>query len=173
MYGFFMRLSHVAACSLILLVFSGSCTRKKEIRTITMGEKAEIGPFIYQAYDTAWPLQLGERTPKDRFFIVHVTVTNSGGGNVNIPTLEVIDDQNRSYPELGDGTGVEKWLGLSRSIQPAEMAQGSVVFDVPPKHYRLRVADESDNFMYIDIPLNLNSEAPDRAPLEAPAAPAK
>jgi len=37
-----------------------------------------------------------------------------------------------------------------------------VVFDVPPKHYRLRVTDEtSQKANDIDIPLNFASETPD------------
>lgn len=126
-----------------------------------MGEKAEIGPFLYQAIETRWPMSLEGRTAKDRFFIIHVSVLNSGATDQNIPGFEVVDDSGNSYPEVVDGTGVENWLGLSRKLPVAQTDQGNIVFDVPPKHYSLRVADDSDNFMYIDIPLNLSSEEPE------------
>ena len=35
-----------------------------------MGEEAVVGPFIYQAIETRWPMTLGGRTAKDRFFII-------------------------------------------------------------------------------------------------------
>jgi len=71
-----------------------------------------------------------------------------------------VDDQGSSHPELADGSGVDGWLGLTRKVDPGQSDQGTIIFDVMPKHYRLRVADENDSFMYIDIPLNLNSEEP-------------
>jgi hypothetical protein len=126
-----------------------------------MGEKAEIGSFIYRAIETHWPMTHAGRTPKDRFFVVSVTILNSGTSEATVPGFEVIDDAGNAFPEVVDGAGVDHWLGVSRSLSVANTDQGNVVFDVPPKHYRLRVADENDNFMYIDIPLNLSSEEPE------------
>jgi hypothetical protein len=131
-----------------------------------MGEKAEIGPFVYTAIETRWPMTLEGRTPKDRFFIVHVTVVNSGASETNVPGFEVVDDAGNSYPELADGAGVDQWLGVTRKLPIANSEQGNIVFDVPPKHYRLRVADEADNFIYIDIPLNLSTEDPNMRKLD-------
>ena len=136
-----------------------------------MGEKAVIGPFIYQAYETQWPISLGSRAAKDRFFIIRLSILNAGSADTTIPSLEVVDDQGNSFPEQTDGTGVDGWLGLSRKVGAAQTEQGTIVFDVVPKHYRLRVADESDEFMYIDIPLNLNSEEPAQKKLEDTAPP--
>lgn len=133
-----------------------------------MGEKAEIGTFIYRAIETRWPMTLEGRVAKDRFFIVHVTIVNSGSNQASIPGFEVVDDTGNSFPETLDGSGVESWLGVSRKLQPAETDQGNIVFDVPPKHYRLRVADETDEFMYIDIPLNLDSEQPQSKSVDVP-----
>lgn len=162
-----MRFSHVAACALILLALSGSCSKKKIVRTVEMGEKAEIGPFLYQAYDTAWPMSLGERVPKDHFLIVKLTVVNSGAGDATIPSIDLVDDSDKTIPELSDGTGVENWLGMARTLHPGETAHGEVVFDAAPRQYRLRVADEGDDFMYIRMPLNMNSEAPQGQPQTA------
>jgi hypothetical protein len=47
---------------------------------VSMGERAEIGPFIYQAIETRWPMTLEGRTAKDRFFLIRVSITNSSGG---------------------------------------------------------------------------------------------
>jgi hypothetical protein len=161
-----MRICALTAFSLTLLALATGCTKKKEIRMAQLGEKAEIGPFNYQAFDTHWPMTLQGRTAKDRFFIVHVSVLNSGASDATIPGFEIVDDDGNSYPENVDGTGVDQWLGVSRKLKPANTDQGNIIFDAPPKHYRLRVADENDNFMYIDIPLNLTSEEPDRKTIE-------
>ena len=154
---------HFLMVPLILLC---GCSKKKEIRSVAMGDKAEIGNFVYRVIETHWPMTLQGRSPKDRFFILHVTVVNSGSGAATIPGFEIVDDQNNSYPEVLDGSGVENWLGVTRQIKGAETEQGNIVFDVQPKHYRLRVADETDDFMYIDIPLNLESEQPANKAIE-------
>jgi len=162
----FMRICAFVALSLAMLVLSPGCSRKKEVRIVTMGEKAEIGPFIYQAIETRWPMSVEGRTPKDRLFIIRVSVLNKGAGEMTIPGFEVLDDAGNSFPEVVDGTGIDQWLGVSRKLQPANTDQGNIIFDVPPKHYRLRVADENDSFMYIDIPLNLTTEEPDSKKIE-------
>jgi len=177
LYGFCMKVSPIAVFSLSLLVLcfltlSGCTFKRKEVRTVSIGEQALIGPFIYQAFDTRWPLSLGDRTPKDRFFTIRISIRNSSSNDATIPSLEVVDDTGNSYPEMTDGTGVYQWLGLSRKVAAVSTEQGTVAFDVPPKHYRLRVADENDNFMYIDIPLNLTTEEPDGKALD-PALPSR
>jgi hypothetical protein len=155
-----MRLCAIAALLLTLFVSTACTFKRKEVRTVQLGEKAEIGPFIYRAFETQWPIALGDRNAKDRFFTIRLSILNSGSAETTIPSFEIVDDQGNSYPEVSDGTAVEGWLGITRKVGVAQTEQGSIVFDVPPKHYRLRVADENDNFMYIDIPLNLNSEEP-------------
>ena len=152
--------------SMTLLVISSGCSRKKEIRTFTLGEKAEIGNYTYQAIETRWPMTLEGRTPKERFFLVRMSVLNKGGADATIPGLEVIDDAGTAFPEATDGTGVPNWIGLSRKVHPGDTEQAVFVFDVPPKHYRLRVADDNDEFVYVDIPLNLTSEEPESKKVE-------
>lgn len=161
-----MRISAPAILSLTLLLLAAGCSHKTPVRSVSIGEKAEIGSFVYQAIDTSWPMTLADRTPRERFFIIRMTITNTGGADTTIPGFEVVDDKGNSYPESADGAGVDKWLGMSRKIRVAGTEQADILFDVPPKHYRLRVADENDNFMYIDIPLNLNSEVPARSQLQ-------
>lgn len=156
-----MKHCALIALSLTLFIFSTGCTfKRKEVRTVQLGEKAVIGPFIYQAYETQWPISLGDRTAKDRFFIVRLSILNAGTADTTIPSMDVVDDQGNTYTEDSNGAGVEGWLGLTRKVGVNQTEQGTIVFDVVPKHYRLRVADENDEFMYIDIPLNLNSEEP-------------
>ena len=165
LYGFSMRICALIL-SLTLLLLAAGCSQKKEVRSVSIGEKAEVGSFVYQAIDTGWPMTLADRSPKERFFVIRVAITNTGDVDTTIPGFEVIDDAGNSYPESADGAGVEKWLGMSRKIRVAGTEQANILFDVPPKHYRLRVADENDNFMYIDIPLNLSSETPARSKLQ-------
>ena len=154
-----MRVLPIAALAVAMMSLA-SCAKKQEVRTVQLGEKAVIGPFIYVASETQWPLSLGSRTPKDRFFLIKLSISNAGSPPATIPSFEIVDDQGNSFPEETSGEGVDQWLGLTRKIQEAQTERGTIIFDVMPKHYRLRVADENDNFMYIDIPLNLNSEEP-------------
>jgi hypothetical protein len=155
-----MKFSLFIALAMTVLSVTGCASRKKEVRAVELGAKAEIGPFIYQAFDTHWPFTLGDRVAKDHFFTLRLSVLNSGSVDADIPSLTLIDDDGNTYPESSDGTGVANWIGISRKVRPAQSEQGTVLFDVPPKHYRLRVADENDNFMFIDIPFNLSTEEP-------------
>ena len=112
---------------LTLLVSSTACTfKKKETRTVQLGDKAEVGPFIYRAFETQWPISLGDRTAKDRFFTVRLSILNSGSADATIPSFEVIDDQGNSYQEMTDGVAVDGWLGLSRKVGVAQTEQGSI-----------------------------------------------
>ena len=60
-------------------------------------------------------------------------------------------------PPLGYGQ-----LRYLRQIRPADSANGNVLFDVPPAHFKLRIQDEQgQRAALIDIPLSFNSETPD------------
>jgi Domain of unknown function (DUF4352) len=133
-----------------------------------MGERAQVGPLIYTVFDSRWEISLGEqptpRIPTNRFLIMNVSIVNSGGQASSVPTLTLIDDGGEAYQELDNGEGVANWLGFVRRVRPAESAQGTIVFDVPQKRFKLRVADEEDRYGYINIPLSLGDAPPDLSP---------
>jgi len=131
-----------------------------------MGERVRAGSLVYNVFDDQWKAQLGQgpdaRVPKDRFFLVRLSVVNGGATDLMVPTLTLVDDSGQTYSELSNGDGVPDWTGYLRKIKPADTLEGNVVFDVPPKHYRLRVADENSQITReIDIPLAFSSDAPD------------
>jgi hypothetical protein len=100
--------------------------------------------------------------PKDRFFLVRISVVNGGASDLMVPVLTLVDDTGQTYPEIPNGDQVPQWTGYLRRVKPAETLQGNVVFDVAPKHYRLRVSDEAgQNSRDIDIPLSFASDTPD------------
>ena len=130
-----------------------------------MGERVSSGSLVYNVFDTQWKTQLGEgpqaRIPKDRFLLVRLSIANGGTQEVIVPNLSVVDDSGQSYTELSDGDQAPSWIGFLRRVKPAENLQGNIVFDVPPKHYELRVSDENDQkTAAIDLPLNFTSETP-------------
>lgn len=130
-----------------------------------MGEKAQVGPLVYTVFDTKWEISLGEqptpRIPANRFYILNISAVNSSPNTASIPTLSLIDDDGKVYQELDNGEGVPNWLGFARRVQPADSAQGTIVFDVPQKRFKLRVGDEEDRFALINIPLTLGEAPPD------------
>jgi hypothetical protein len=76
--------------------------------------------------------------------------------------MSLVDDSGNTLQELSNGDGAPQWIGSLRDIRPAETAQGNLLFDAPPKHYKLRVTDESgERAALIDIPLSFNSESPE------------
>jgi len=149
------------------MLTSTSCIQKTfPVRTYPMGDRVILGHLIYTVFESQWLTQIGDgetaRIPQNRFFLVRLSVTNSGGEPVVAPNLTVQDDNGSSAPELSNGEGVPQWIGYLRQIDPADSAQGNLVFDVPPKHYRLRITDEDGQRpALIDIPLSFSSESPE------------
>jgi len=144
-----------------------------------MGERVQVGPLIYNVLHAEWSTQLGEgseaRMPKNRFLIVQLTVTNSGGGETSIPPVTLEDGRGGAYPEELNGTGVTNWLGLLRKLTPAQTEQGRIVFDAPSGAYRLRVTDDNpelgrEKVALIDIPLHLEPEPAPQIIKDLPAA---
>lgn len=160
-----------------------ACSRTEEVQTrvYRMGERVQVGPLIYSVLDTEWRTQLGEgaemRTPKNRYLILQLTVTNSGGKEIALPPTTLEDSTGKSYREEPYGTGVSNWLGLLRKLAPAQTDQGRLLFDAPPGAYRLRVTDDNpelgkEKFALIDIPLRLEPEPAPQVLKDVPEAPA-
>jgi hypothetical protein len=129
-----------------------------------MGERVEIGPFTYVIVESSWRSELGEgfqvRTPKDRFLMLTISVTNGGGSEVSVPMLMVEGSNGQTYQEVSDGTGIAGWLGILRTVKPAETLQGRIVFDAPLSAYRLRLPDGGESgyekYSWVNIPLSLD-----------------
>jgi Domain of unknown function (DUF4352) len=152
----------IAFCALIavgLLAAGCSSTAKKEAQTVPAGEKATVGPLVYSVIDSQVLTQLGDeaataRTPRNRFYVMTISVSNSSTEDAPIPGLTLVDDTGKEYPEVADGTNVPNWLGIVRKAGGAQTEQGNIVFDAPAQHYRLRLTDETDaKELSIDVPL--------------------
>jgi hypothetical protein len=149
-----------------ILSSCGEGDRPFPVRTYGMGEKIELGHISYQVFETQWLTHIGTgtdaRIPQNRFFLVRLAAGNGGGGDVIVPNMSIEDDSGNTYRELSDGTGVPQWAGYLRTVKPADSAQGNVLFDAPPRRYKLRVTDETgEKAALIDIPLSFGSETPE------------
>lgn len=152
----------IAFISLLSVGFTGcsSVSQKNAPTVFAAGDKATVGPLVYNLTDAETSSQLGDvsnnpRTPQERFYLVKVSVSNSGADEQPIPGMTLVDDAGKMYPELSDGTGVSNWLGVVRKVGPAQTEQGIVAFDAPVRHYRLRLNDTlDDKEVAIDIPLS-------------------
>jgi hypothetical protein len=154
-------LAWLAACSACTPAVPREATQVRH-----MGDRVPVGSLVYNAFEDQWKAQLGQgpdaRVPKDRFFLIRLSVVNGGSADLMVPALTLVDDNGQIYQELSNGDQVPEWAGYLRRVRPAETLQGNVVFDVPPKHYRLRVSDEtSQTSRDIDVPLNFASETPE------------
>lgn len=148
----------------VCLIISAGCnSAPDEIRTYNMGVRVQTGPLIYVAADPRWSLMLGaapsQRFPLNRFLIVHMNITNAGATDSAVPTLSLVDDSGQTFNELADGASVPDWLGIARKLRPIATEKGTIAFDVAPGHYKLRVADETEQIVaYIDLPATLLDE---------------
>jgi hypothetical protein len=138
-----------------------------------MGDKVKVGPLVYSVIDASWKGELGEgykiRTPSQRFLLLTVSITNSGGNDVSVPMLQLEGNNGQSYQELANGDGVDQYIGILRNISPSQTLQGRMLFDVPLTSFRLRLVDGGEpgfeKYGFVQIPLNLNAESPVLSPL--------
>jgi len=144
-----------------------------------------VGSLTYNLVDSEMVTQLGDepataRTPRDRFYLLKISVSNSSSDDVTIPGLVLVDDRGQEYPEVADGTNVPNWLSVVSKVGGAQTELGTIVFDAPARHYRLRLTEETDpKDISIDLPLSFVHEqmknlktSPD-APPETIAVPGK
>jgi len=170
-----MRASLLALPLTLTIIGLSGCSSDDAVpapHTYQMGERVPMGHLIYAVFDRAWLPQIGRgvdaRVPQNRFYSIRISVVNSGGASALLPAMSLMDDAGTLYPEIENGDGVQDFLGALHQLAPAESVQGYVVFDVPPKHYKLKLADEeAKRFDLVDIPLSFDTEVPDiTTPLE-------
>ena len=129
------------------LFLSGCSSTGSATRIYQMGERAEVGSLVYSVLECRWATQFGEgagsRTPRDRFLLLRLSVTNSSSREVSVPLTAVETAGGSSFDELTQVEGVPEWLGVLRKLKPVETVFGWVVFDVPQGDYKLRVADDA------------------------------
>lgn len=149
-----------------MLLLLASCQQQSRANlNYEMGERIEIGPFTYVVVESAWRSELGEgfqvRAAKNRFLILTVSVTNGSGSETSVPMLSVEGSNGQTYQELSDGTGLANWLGILRTVKPAETLQGRVIFDVPLSSFRLRLPDGGESgyekYAWVNIPLSISA----------------
>ena len=154
-----------------------SAAPTRDVKTYGAGEKATVDHLTYSIIDTEIQPRLGDeaspRIPQNRYYLVQVSVSNGGNSDLTIPSLTLVDDSGKAYPESTDGTSVPHWLGVVRKVDSGQTEQGYVVFDAPTSHYRLKLSDETgDSDVYADIPLSFVHERMNDVaapPLESPS----
>lgn len=162
--------------ALALLVSCHSSAQNSVIPVYNLGDRAQAGSLIYVVFDTQWKTELDTgvvpRVPANRFFLVRLSILNSGNAEILAPTLTMTDEKGQKYQELSDGEGVPQWLGYMRKVKPAETLMGNIVFDAPPQHYRLEVIDDTqERKAIVEIPMSFAGETPLELPDTSPVAP--
>jgi hypothetical protein len=156
-----MRLIPVMA---IMAAF-GSCSSSGGSSQLKqMGEPVQVAELVFTVQEVDWRNEIGSSIPKGRFAVIKLSVTNNGGQEVSVPLLALEDTKGDSFPEVSEVEGLENWLGLLRTLSPADNIQGNIVFDVNPGEYRLRVTGGSDpereRTAFIQIPLSIPKSSP-------------
>ena len=149
------------AFAVTMAACSGTPARKTVI--FQAGDKATVDKLNYSVVDTQIFTRLGEdpnvRVPQNRFYVVQLSVFNAGTEDAAIPAMSLVDDSGKTYEELTDGNGVARWLGVIRHVSANQTETGTLVFDAPASHYKMKLTDDTDaNDVYIDIPLSFAHE---------------
>jgi hypothetical protein len=133
---------------------------------VPMGEKVTLGPLSYTVIDETWHGQLGDalkiRPPQQRFLVLTLSITNGGGSDVAVPLLNLENSDGHDFLESDNGEGVDNWMGLLRTISPAQTLEGRILFDVPLSSYRLRITDGggpgAEKYGWVTIPLRVDAD---------------
>ena len=141
-----------------------------------MGERVQLGHLIYTVFETQWLTHLGEgpntRCRRTAISWCASASPTAGPANVIVPGMSLVDDSGETHTEVSNGerrAAVDRTL---RQVKPAESAQGNMLFDVPPKHYKLQVATKTEQrTALVDIPLTFGAETPELATPSASPAP--
>ena len=165
-----LRLSHsrlfIVGLLALACAFSGCSKKVAQVRTEQLGTPVAVGALTYTVVETEWRESLdadsGQRMPKNRFLLVHISVANSSSEQKAAPLLQLTDAKGETFTELAEGDGVPEWMGYLRLLQPNETRSGRLLFDAPPGAYKLRVSSggdpESEQVAYVEIPLQLNPD---------------
>ena len=173
-----MRIGFSASLlALIALASQTACVKPPPpVNVYRMGEKVQVGPLIYNIFETSWLPQIGKgpqaRTPAHRFLVMHVTIVNSGAEKLPVPSFKLVDESGGVYNESMEGQDVAHWLGMIRNLKPADTLEGNVLFDVDPKSYKLKLDDgsETGTVQMVDLPLQFEAQEPlTPDPLRPPA----
>jgi hypothetical protein len=167
----------VAAVALLL----NACSQQTPSpdRVYALGEEVEVGHLTYIVYEGQWLPQIGQgtdaRIPQHRYFELHLSAANTGSADALVSNATLEDDAGHTYDELANGDGVPTWLGFVRRARAGETLRGTILYDVPPQHYKLHVTDENgDGGARIDIPLSFTTSPETPAPgLGSPDLPKK
>jgi hypothetical protein len=165
--AFATRKRALAATILTFAILTIACSRSNDtvIGTFRMGEQVQAGPIVYTVLEANWkPALESGKMPKHRFLYVKVSITNSSGQQVAIPAFSLLDPKGTTYTEISEGleqtTG---WLGMLRSLKPAQTDQGLVVFDAPIGPYKLAMSDAGEvgreRYIHVDIPVQMEVES--------------
>jgi hypothetical protein len=170
---------------LLAILWGCSSTPERQTKIYQAGEKATVDKLTYAVIDTQIHPRLGDdpnnpRIPQNRFYVVQIATSSGNNTDVAIPSMTLVDDSGKSYTELADGSGLQHWMGVARSVSPAQTERGEILFDAPAAHYKLKLTNETDSDdVYIDLPLNYVNEqmsheaaGPEAAPSAEPAMPA-
>jgi Telomeric repeat-binding factor 2. len=142
-----------------LLAAQLACVKPPPVSVYRMGDKVQVGPLIYNVFEAKWLPQIGEgpeaRTPAHRFLILHLMVVNGGAETQSVQSFQLVDASGQVFQESIEGKDVPHWLGIVRNVRPADTLDGSVVFDVEPKTYKLRLDDGSGSGggQMVELPL--------------------
>ncbi|MEJ5368953.1 MAG: DUF4352 domain-containing protein [Bryobacteraceae bacterium] len=172
----FRGLSAAAALMAALTALTSCGVRSADVAH-PMGSPVVAGDLSYTVYQTEWRDELqteaGPRKPQHRFLLVTVSITNNGPEDVTAPLLTLIDKNGKEILELDKGEGVPQWMGLLRRIRSTQTETGTLLFDVPPGDYTLRVSSggdvETEKTALVRLPYR--EEAPAGSPAVEPQMP--
>ncbi len=142
---------------------TGCASKDPTPHTYQIGESVPLGHLVYTVFERQWLPQAGAgftaQMPQYRLYAIRIAAANNGSAVVILPSAFLVDDQGVAIPEIEHGDGIADFLGSQRALVPAETIRGNLVFDVPPKHYKLRLSDEDGKkIALVDIPLSFETD---------------
>lgn len=139
---------------------------QRKAQQYQMGDRVQVASMIYTVIEASWKQEMGDGPdrllPKHRFYVIRLSAMNGGTNEASVPSLKLVSPSGEMLDETPEVRDLPQWLGLIRTVKPAETLEGSVVFDVEPRVYDLRIADpyEDSEMALVKLPLRFDTQAP-------------
>src|SRR5579859_5590515 len=102
-------LASICFASVLPILCLSACSGPtgRQTKVYQAGEKAFVDKLSYAVIDSQIHTRLGEdpnpRIPQNRFYSVLIAVSSGANADSPIPSLSLVDDSGKVYPELADG----------------------------------------------------------------------
>ena len=132
-----------------------------------IGDTVTVGYWTYVCRGGRWTpaiLTYGEQFQRadSAFLIIYLNAKNNDNSASTLPPVHLVDDQGREFDESSESIYLQSSFGLLKKLNPGVQSNGTLLFDAPAGHYRLKLSGgfESGRYALVDLAEQPEAAAP-------------